>query len=101
MVADMQGTSSGGGGGSEPENFMEIWAHNLEEGFDKIRRVVEKYPYVAMVSCHGYLLRGRTLVTYIGIYARPLLGKVSPLFLFLNHPPPPHPFLPPPLSSGH
>ena len=48
MVKDMQGTSSGG---SEPENFMEIWAHNLDEGFDKIRRIVQKYPYVAMVSC--------------------------------------------------
>lgn len=49
MVVDMQGTSSGG---SEPENFMEIWAHNLEEGFEKIRRLVHKYPYVAMVRCH-------------------------------------------------
>lgn len=49
MVADMQGTSSGGGG-SEPDNFMEIWAHNLDEGFDKIRHIVQKYPYVAMVS---------------------------------------------------
>ena len=38
-------------GGSEPENFMEIWAHNLEEGFEKIRRIVQSYPYVAMVSC--------------------------------------------------
>ncbi len=47
MVKAMQGTSSGG---SEPENFMEIWSHNLEEGFEKIRRIVQKYPYVAMVS---------------------------------------------------
>lgn len=46
MVRDMQGTSSGG---SEPDNFMEIWGHNLEEGFEKIRRVVFKFPYVAMV----------------------------------------------------
>lgn len=46
----MQGTSSGGGG-SEPSNFMEIWEHNLDEGFDKIRNIVQKYPYVAMVSC--------------------------------------------------
>ena len=42
----MQGTSSGG---SEPDNFMEIWGHNLDEGFDKIRRIVQNYPYVAMV----------------------------------------------------
>lgn len=40
----MQTTSSG----SEPDNFMEIWAHNLEEGFEKIRRIVQMYPYVAM-----------------------------------------------------
>lgn len=37
-------------GSSEPDNFMEIWAHNLEEGFEKIRRIVQNYPYVAMVS---------------------------------------------------
>lgn len=47
MVQDMQATSTAG---SEPENFMEIWAHNLEEGFEKIRRIVQNYPYVAMVS---------------------------------------------------
>ena len=50
MVADMQCSSTSGGGSSEPDNFMEIWAHNLDEGFDKIRHIVQKYPYVAMVS---------------------------------------------------
>ena len=51
MVVDMQGTGSGG---SEPEHFMEIWAHNLEEGFEKIRRMVHKYPYVAMVGFSAF-----------------------------------------------
>ena len=49
MVGAMQ-TSSTGGGGTEPDHFMEIWAHNLDEGFDKIRLIVQKYPYIAMVS---------------------------------------------------
>ena len=42
----MQGVSAGG---SEPDHFMEIWTYNLEEGFDKIRQIVRKYPYIAMV----------------------------------------------------
>lgn len=47
MVGNMQGNSSGGR--SEPESFMEIWAHNVEQGFEMIRRVVQTHPYVAMV----------------------------------------------------
>ena len=48
----MQG--SGNGSSSEPETFMEIWAHNLDKGFDKIRRIVQNYPYVAMVSWYSF-----------------------------------------------
>jgi len=46
----MQGMSAGG---SEPDHFMEIWTYNLEEGFDKIRQIIRKYPYIAMVRRGG------------------------------------------------
>ena len=48
MVADMQ--SGGTGGNGEPEEFMEVWDRNLEEAFVKIRQIIERYPYVGMVS---------------------------------------------------
>ena len=51
MVAEDMQASGRGGGSSEPDNFMEIWAHNLEDGFQKIRTIVQTYPYIAMVSC--------------------------------------------------
>ena len=46
MVANMQtnGLSNG-----EPEEFVEVWNRNLEEAFVQIRRLLYKYPYVAMV----------------------------------------------------
>ena len=38
-------------GSSVPEyGIVDVWAHNLEEEFTKIRKVVQKYNYVAMVS---------------------------------------------------
>lgn len=33
----------------EPE-IRDVWAENLDEEMEKIRHLVEKYPYVAMVS---------------------------------------------------
>lgn len=30
--------------------IIEVWNNNLEEEFKKIRKIVQKYPYVAMVS---------------------------------------------------
>ena len=30
--------------------IVDVWDHNLEEEFAKIRLVVNQYPYVAMVS---------------------------------------------------
>ena len=30
--------------------IRDVWAHNLEEEMEKVREIVEKYPYVAMVS---------------------------------------------------
>ncbi len=58
MVVAMQGTSNGGG--TEPDHFMEIWSHNLDEGFDRIRKIVRKYPYVAMVSTFTFSEREQT-----------------------------------------
>ena len=59
----MSATSSAGNGltgtsnanGSKPGNtmedgFVDVWAKNLEDVFVRIRQMVGKYPYVAMVS---------------------------------------------------
>lgn len=52
MVANMQtnGLSNG-----EPEEFVEVWNRNLEEAFMQIRRLVHKYPYIAMVRTGSIL----------------------------------------------
>ena len=34
------------------DGFVEVWAHNLEDEFVKIRRIVQKYPYISMVGKH-------------------------------------------------
>lgn len=31
--------------------IIEVWSHNLEEEFRKIRKIIQKYKFVAMVSC--------------------------------------------------
>lgn len=49
MVAKMQ--SSGSNGRAKgPEEFVDVWARNLEDEFTRLRRLIRKYPYVAMVS---------------------------------------------------
>ncbi|CAI8010327.1 hypothetical protein GBAR_LOCUS6811, partial [Geodia barretti] len=40
------GATSADGGGT----FIDVWASNLEEEFARLREIVKKYPYVAMVS---------------------------------------------------
>ena len=54
VVAEMQssgnGSSSGGASNGESEESVNVWAKNLEEEFAKLRQVVQKYRYVAMVS---------------------------------------------------
>jgi CCR4-NOT transcription complex subunit 7/8 len=30
--------------------IIEVWSSNLEEEFRKIRRIIQKYPFVAMVN---------------------------------------------------
>ena len=50
MVVTMQSNGSGGGGGEPPEEFVEVWSGNLEEEFSRMRKLVAKFPYIAMVS---------------------------------------------------
>lgn len=45
----MQSSSSGNNSSVDPEDFVDIWQRNIEEEFNKIRQLVQKYPYVAMV----------------------------------------------------
>lgn len=60
---DSGGTRGGGGGGgggrtsggqrpmsNEECGIREVWSHNMEEEFHHIRRIVQQYPFVAMVS---------------------------------------------------
>ena len=53
-TTDTTGNSSGqghftGASGTHVE-IRDVWASNLEEEMEKIREIVEKYPYVAMVE---------------------------------------------------
>ncbi len=51
----MQSSSSGSNGRPKggAEEFIDVWARNLEDEFARLRRLVRKYPYVAMVSVHA------------------------------------------------
>ena len=35
---------------SSTASIRDVWAKNIEEEFGKIREIVTKYPYIAMVS---------------------------------------------------
>lgn len=60
MVVTMQSNGSGGGGGDPPEEFVEVWSGNLEEEFTRMRKLVLKFPYIAMDT------------EFPGVVARPL-----------------------------
>ena len=45
MVAIMQSNAGG-----EAEECVEVWSRNLEDSFTAIRNILQRYPYVAMVS---------------------------------------------------
>ena len=34
---------------SPPDGIQDVWHSNMEEEFKKIRKIVQKYPFVAMV----------------------------------------------------
>lgn len=37
-----------------------VWKHNLKEEMENLRRLVDKYPYIAMVGCCNVLFHDRT-----------------------------------------
>lgn len=39
---------------SNEEEFVEVWEHNLETEFSRIRKAIRDYPCVAMVRVLGY-----------------------------------------------
>lgn len=41
------------------QRICEVWANNLEEELKRIRHVIRKYNYIAMVSGHGSHKVGR------------------------------------------
>lgn len=49
--------AAGNSGPNPNYTIIEVWSSNLEEEFRKIRKIVQKYPYVAMVSTIGQSLR--------------------------------------------
>ena len=61
VVAKMQSSGNGSSSSnSESEESINVWAKNLEEEFARLRQVVQKYRYVAMVS--GGVLIGMDLL---------------------------------------
>ena len=58
---------------SSDERIVEVWAANLEEEFDCVRRVVKDYPFVSMVR-----RKGRACV------AVHVLRKLSATFCFVH-----------------
>lgn len=42
--------NNSGGSDCQEDGFVEVWEKNMDEQFDRIRQLVQKYPYVAMVS---------------------------------------------------
>lgn len=50
---------------NEECGIREVWAHNMEEEFHHIRRIVHQYPYVAMVSA------GAAVVHWVHTHTHP------------------------------
>jgi len=44
------GESGGPRGAAKPPRIRDVWKHNLEEEMALLRQLVERYPYIAMVS---------------------------------------------------
>ena len=45
--------------------IIEVWSSNLEEEFKKIRKIVQKYPYVAMVSRYSVMIQSKKVKSNI------------------------------------
>ena len=62
MTGNSNASTSKPGSATE-DGFVEVWAKNLEDVFVRIRQIVQKYPYVAMVSLLiSYAMLMRVLV---------------------------------------
>lgn len=57
-------------------SIIEVWNSNLDEEFKKIRKIVQKYPFIAMVSHNKLLI----------ISARYELSKIDTLTYILQVP---------------
>ena len=44
--------------------IRDVWASNLEEEMEKIREILEKFPYVAMVRFWKYICRITKLISH-------------------------------------
>ena len=40
----------GASNGVRVEGIQDVWNYNMDDEFEKIRQVVKRYPYIAMVS---------------------------------------------------
>mgnify|MGYP001576126505 FL=1 len=49
----------GGRGVVNKGRIREVWKHNLAEEMDTLRRLVDRYPYISMVSWSGLEMSGR------------------------------------------
>ena len=53
--------------GQRGNRIREVWSHNLAEEMQTLRELVEKYPYISMVSCENTTV-SRTFLTVISGY---------------------------------
>ena len=84
-TGDRDGVDGGGTRGSrgsgghramsnEECGIREVWAHNMDEEFHHIRRIVHQYPYVAMVGNSNHYLPASLYFHYLlYIIIHPLL----------------------------
>lgn len=60
---------------SNDEEFVEVWEHNLEAEFSRIRKAIRDYPCVAMVrrmTMHHWVYTYLQDTEFPGVVARPI-----------------------------